>query len=123
MKNLLLLILTNLLFLYFLFFLYCYKTDINTPLTSPSGNMHGMPLGYFLGESGFENGKVPGFEWMDDLYGALSPEKLVYVGLRDVDAGEVEMLRRLNVARYFFIIIIIIIIIIDYYSRRFFIIH
>ena len=43
--------------------------------------------------------QVPGFEWMEDLYGALLPEKLVYVGLRDVDAGEVEMLRRLNVAR------------------------
>ena len=108
MKNLLLLILTNLLFLYFfVLFWYCYKTDINTPLTSPSGNMHGMPLGYFLGESGFENGKVPGFEWMDDLYGALSPEKLVYVGLRDVDAGEVEMLRRLNVARYIFLLLLL----------------
>jgi arginase len=74
--------------------------DINTPLTSPSGNMHGMPLGFFLGEPGFESGKVPGFEWMEDLYGALSPDKLVYVGLRDVDAGEVEMLRRLNVPSY-----------------------
>ena len=44
-----------------LLFSRCFSfdnTDINTPLTSPSGNMHGMPLGYFLGEDGFENGKV-----------------------------------------------------------------
>ena len=73
--------------------------DINTPLTSPSGNMHGMPLGYFLGLPGFEVGKVPGLEWMDDIP-KLRPEQVVYVGLRDVDPGEVEALRNLNVTCY-----------------------
>jgi arginase len=73
--------------------------DINTPLTSPSGNMHGMPLGYFLGLPGFETDKVPGLEWMADVP-KLAPEKLVYVGLRDVDSGEVEALRSLNCTCY-----------------------
>jgi arginase len=73
--------------------------DINTPLTSPSGNMHGMPLGYFLGLPGFETGKVPGLEWMADVP-RLAPEKLVYIGLRDVDSGEVEALRNLNCTGY-----------------------
>ena len=73
--------------------------DINTPLTSPSGNMHGMPLGYFLGLPGFEVDKVPGLEWMADVP-KLAPEKLVYIGLRDVDDGEVEALRNLNCTCY-----------------------
>ena len=70
--------------------------DINTPKISPSGNMHGMPLGKFLGLPGFEPGAVPGFEWMDsgDVPG-LEPSRLVYVGLRDVDPGEARALRNL----------------------------
>ena len=80
--------------------------DINTPITSPSGNMHGMPLGYFLSQPGFEPGKVPGLEWLEDGEGGgggvpkLDPSRLVYVGLRDVDAGEVKALRALDVACY-----------------------
>lgn len=70
--------------------------DINTPTISPSGNMHGMPLGKFLGLPGFETGRVPGFEWMDeDGVPGLDPSRLVYVGLRDVDDGEVRALRSL----------------------------
>ena len=74
--------------------------DINTPLTSPSGNMHGMPLGFFMGLPGFETNKVPGLEWMEGMHGMLKPDKVVYVGLRDVDPGEVEALRNLNVTCY-----------------------
>ena len=70
------------LFKYCFFFLICNSLGVE--------NLYKHVHSYF---------QVPGFEWMEDLYGALLPEKLVYVGLRDVDAGEVEMLRRLNVAR------------------------
>jgi arginase len=36
--------------------------DINTPLTSPSGNYHGMPVAHL---TGLFPAKVTGFEWFD----------------------------------------------------------
>jgi len=57
--------------------------DINTPVTSPSGNAHGMPLAFLLGL--INASTIPGFEWVQPL---LSPSRLVYIGLRDLDEGE-----------------------------------
>ena len=68
--------------------------DINTPETSPSGNIHGMPLAVSLGygherlTSIFENNKH------------IKPENVVLIGIRDLDDGEKELLRELNVKVY-----------------------
>ncbi|CAI5746385.1 unnamed protein product [Peronospora destructor] len=60
--------------------------DINTPMGSNSGNMHGMPIS-FLMEGMVDSSKIPGFEWL--VYGpTMTPEQLVYIGLRDVDKFE-----------------------------------
>eukprot|EP00658_Telonema_sp_P-2_P014763 TRINITY_DN15637_c0_g1_i7.p1 TRINITY_DN15637_c0_g1~~TRINITY_DN15637_c0_g1_i7.p1 ORF type:complete len:333 (+),score=86.65 TRINITY_DN15637_c0_g1_i7:191-1189(+) len=64
--------------------------DINTPDTSPSGNMHGMPLAGLLGLM-----KPPGFE--DGRYVCVTPDRLGYIGLRDVDAGERVILKDMGV--------------------------
>jgi len=61
--------------------------DINTPATSPSGNIHGMPVAFLMG---LVKGEVPGFEW---LHPCLTPDRIVYIGLRDVDFGEKKILR------------------------------
>ena len=45
-------------------------SDINSPQTSPSGNVHGMPLWFAL-QNGFAD-----------------PKRTVQIGLRDVDASE-----------------------------------
>ncbi len=71
--------------------------DINTPATSPSGNLHGMPVAVLMG-----HGAPPdeaAFSW---LRGAppLQPGALVYVGLRELDAGEVEAITRLGIAAF-----------------------
>ena len=64
--------------------------DINTPETSGSGNIHGMPVSFLTGLAR---------EDKEDFFGWLRPEnlisvkKLVYIGLRDVDAGEKRILR------------------------------
>jgi len=58
--------------------------DINTPSTSPSGNLHGMPVAFLLG---LVKEEVPGFEWMKGLP-KLDPAKIVYVGLRHIDFHE-----------------------------------
>jgi arginase len=65
--------------------------DINTPETSPSGNVHGMPLAAALGLAGeaFESDAWP--------LPALDARRVALVGLRDADAGERKLLREAGV--------------------------
>jgi len=61
--------------------------DMNTPESSPSGNIHGMPLACILG-----NGPSP----LADMLGyrpKVDPRNAVIVGLRDVDAAEKPQVR------------------------------
>ncbi|KAL9049297.1 MAG: hypothetical protein Q9162_007290 [Coniocarpon cinnabarinum] len=64
--------------------------DINTPETSDSGNIHGMPVAFLTGLAKEERRDV--FGWMDDGH-RISTKKLVYIGLRDVDRGEKKILK------------------------------
>jgi arginase len=66
-------------------------TDINTPETSPSGNIHGMPLAVLLGEGARELTHVAGFAPKVD------PKHAVIIGARSVDPGEREIIRRLGI--------------------------
>ncbi|RHY35534.1 hypothetical protein DYB32_000005 [Aphanomyces invadans] len=59
--------------------------DINTPQTTESGNMHGMPISFLI-QGLVDPARVPGFEWLVDGP-IMKPEQLVYIGLRDVDSG------------------------------------
>ena len=52
--------------------------DINHPATSPSGNLHGMPVAFLMGL--VEAGLVPGFDWLPTDAPVLQPEQLVYIG-------------------------------------------
>jgi arginase len=63
-------------------------SDINTPETSPSGNVHGMPLAALLGLGPEPLGSIYGFA------PKIAPENAVLIGLRDIDAAERENLRR-----------------------------
>ncbi len=63
-------------------------TDINTPDTSPSGNVHGMPLAALLGLGPEPLAKIYGYAPKVD------PENVVLIGIRDVDAAERENIRR-----------------------------
>ncbi|MCJ2069036.1 arginase [Methylobacterium sp. J-030] len=56
--------------------------DFNTPETSPSGNVHGMPLAALCGEAGFPH------LFADPVPAALSPTNVHLFGLRSIDAGE-----------------------------------
>jgi len=65
--------------------------DMNTPETSPSGNVHGMPLAALLGRGDPHVTGVAG-------EGAkLAPENVVIVGARDIDAREREIVRAAGV--------------------------
>jgi arginase len=62
-------------------------TDFNTPATSPSGNMHGMPAAMLCGEAGFE-GLLAG-----EPSPILPPGNLHLFGVRSIDEGERRLLR------------------------------
>jgi arginase len=69
-------------------------TDINTPESSPSGNVHGMPLAAIMGLGPPELANVLNFS------PKVSPENCVLVGVRDIDAIEKENVRRAGIAAF-----------------------
>lgn len=56
--------------------------DVNTPQSSPSGTLHGMPVRVLLGEGDRR--------LVSMISHPLEPEQLFYVGIRDLDADEEE---------------------------------
>jgi arginase len=66
-------------------------TDVNTPETTPSGNIHGMPLAALLGRGAKELTHVRGFA------PKVLPEHAVVIGARSVDPGERELIKTLGV--------------------------
>ncbi len=63
-------------------------TDLNQPHTSPTGNIHGMPLAVLLGlgEPRLTRGRA-----------CVRPENVSVLGARDLDAGEKALIRELGV--------------------------
>ncbi|KAJ7940197.1 Ureohydrolase [Mycena leptocephala] len=67
--------------------------DINTAESTGSGNIHGMPVSFLLGLGS----PVSEFAWVKPV---LKPERIVYIGLRDVDAGEKRILKENNIKAF-----------------------
>ena len=68
--------------------------DLNTPETSPSGNVHGMPLAAALGRAG------PAFAANDRPAPAVDPAYVALVGVRSLDPDERRLVGDLGVAAY-----------------------
>ena len=68
--------------------------DFNTHETSPSGNIHGMPLGVLAGYG------HPDLVGVGSPGASVRPEDVVIVGLRSVDRQEQELLRETGVRAY-----------------------
>lgn len=71
--------------------------DINTPETTESGNLHGCPVSFLLGLQGTD--VEPFNSWVPSKP-LLRPDSLVYIGLRDIDAGERKILKENNIKAY-----------------------
>ena len=71
--------------------------DINTPETSDSGSIHGMPVAFITGLA--KDDKEEYFGWIKENM-LLNTNKLVYIGLRDVDPGEKRILRENNIKAF-----------------------
>ena len=61
--------------------------DMNTPATSGSGNVHGMPLASLLGPEPAELARIGGFS------PTVLPEHTVLIGIRNLDTREKELVR------------------------------
>lgn len=71
--------------------------DINTPLTTVSGNLHGQPVAFLLRELQDKIPALPGFSWLKPC---ISAPSIVYIGLRDVDPAEHFILKTYDI-QYF----------------------
>jgi arginase len=67
--------------------------DLNTPETTPSGNVHGMPLAAILGRGVFAES-----EW--GTAPTVDPANVAIVGLRSVDKGEREYINNSDINAY-----------------------
>ena len=67
--------------------------DINTPATTPSGNVHGMPLAAILGHAPIS----PRLDWQRRR---VRPEHVVLFGTRTLDPGERQIIRELGIRMF-----------------------
>ncbi|HEY0039670.1 MAG TPA: arginase [Flavisolibacter sp.] len=84
--------------------------DIHSPYTSPSGNMHGMPIAVSLNEDNMANKMNKPDKETVDLWnklkkvGGISPKigykDLVYIGVRDVEPEETYLLKKNKVKTF-----------------------
>jgi len=62
--------------------------DMNVPGSSPSGNIHGMPLAHLLGKGDPDLMNIQGFS------PKVNPENVALIGIRDIDAGERRRIKK-----------------------------
>lgn len=84
--------------------------DLHTPFTTPSGNIHGMPLAIALAENNMESAvNKPNAEVVEKwdvlknigVEGAkLSPQDLVFISVRDTEKPEDEFMERNGIKNY-----------------------
>jgi arginase len=84
--------------------------DMHTPYTTPSGNIHGMPLATALNEDNLPCKKndilgETGELWQElktigGIAPKISPSDLVFIAVRDTEEQEDAMMNRLNIKNY-----------------------
>lgn len=70
--------------------------DINTPESTPTGNIHGMPLAVLLGHGSRELVEIEGF------FPKLNPKYFAHIGARDLDEGERQAVYKYGLRQNFF---------------------
>lgn len=65
--------------------------DLNTPQTTPSGNIHGMPLAVSMGLGDKR------LTHIGDYTPKIKPENIVIIGARSIDSGERELIKKYNI--------------------------
>ena len=68
--------------------------DMNTPATTPSGNIHGMPMAHMLGEG------MKQFVELANRHPAVDASRVAMLGLRDIDSEEGTFVRESGVRAF-----------------------
>ena len=68
--------------------------DMNLPTTSPSGNIHGMPLAHLLGHGDTDLANIL------DNGPAVRPENVALIGIRDIDRNERKIIRDSGISSF-----------------------
>jgi arginase len=81
--------------------------DLHTPYTTPSGNMHGMPLATALAEDNIENQMhhpdeqtIKYWDFLKNIgkiHPKIKPENIVYIALRDYEKEEEAIIKQNNI--------------------------
>lgn len=84
--------------------------DLHSPYTTPSGNMHGMPLSTALNEDNLDcqSNNVPeetvqmwnALKEMNGIAPKILPEDLVFIGVRDTEYQEDALIARLKIRNF-----------------------
>jgi arginase len=86
--------------------------DIHSPYTSPSGNMHGMPVAILLGIDNKENQTrklkpevIKNWEKLKrtgehKISPKLQPEDIIYISIRDLEIQEWDLIHKLNIKHF-----------------------
>ncbi|MEQ8624031.1 MAG: arginase [Vicingaceae bacterium] len=84
--------------------------DLHSPYTSPTGNVHGMPLATALGEDNLpcqikEIKEETKEHWeamknLGDINPKILPEDLIFFGVRDTESPENKLMDRLNIKNF-----------------------
>ena len=84
--------------------------DIHSPYTSPSGNIHGMPLAAALSDDNLDFQINEVFEGTEKLWNQMKnigcsgqkvlPEDIVYFGVRDTEEPEEKQIEKLGIKNY-----------------------
>jgi arginase len=79
--------------------------DLHSPYTTPSGNIHGMPIATALGvdQSDLQknNLDLTTMQYWNQLKShSLKPADLIYIGVRDVEEEEIHAMKQLNLRNY-----------------------
>lgn len=68
--------------------------DMNIPASSPSGNIHGMPLAHLLGYGDKDLAEIMGFR------SKVKPENIALVGIRDIDSRERQLIHESGIRTF-----------------------
>ena len=84
--------------------------DLHSPFTSPSGNIHGMPLATALAEDNLANKAADPIEGTRNQWNALKelggispkilPEDIVFFGVRDTETPEDNLIKEKSIKNY-----------------------
>lgn len=81
--------------------------DIHTPYTTPSGNIHGMPVALALAQDNLEKKKNEVDERTSAFWNKLKgkkahvlPSDLIYIAVRDTEPQENDLMRKLHIKNY-----------------------